>query len=531
MNRVGQILDGIRSGTYRHIDKENPEVRLAENTLAFVDDPDDMPIVCANAYLGYRAIKKGLDAGADIIICGRVSDTSPVIAAAAWWHQWSETDYDLLAGALVAGHLIECSTYVTGANFAGGYQYPVEALMDLGLPIVEVFPDGQCVVTKHEALKGLVTSDTVKCQLLYEIQGNIFLHSDVKADLANVTVTQESVNRVRVSGVSGHPPPSTTKLAVFYQGGYQCEILVNANGYATDWKYDFHEAQLRSKLEEWDLIDKFDVLDFQRVGRPMENPDSQLASTTCMRIFAQAKTVNTLKGLLDAWLYNGMAHFAGRSILEQITRRLRGCFLTFKLSVGMHYSLDFRTAMPRPFVGFYPALIPQSELEESVSIITADGALQRSKTGPPLRTQPVQPRENYEPTRPMALDAFGPTVQRPLGDIVLGRSGDKGGNINCGLYVQTADQWDWLRSFLTRGRMKELMGKDWRERYFVERVELPHIYAVHYVIYGPLGTGVSSSKLLDNLGKGFAEFIRAVHVPLSTRFLEGAELAEEAMLS
>jgi hypothetical protein len=117
------------------------------------------------------------------------------------------------------------------------------------------------------------------------------------------------------------------------------------------------------------------------------------------------------------------------------------------------------------------------------------------------------------------LDSFGPTTVRPLGDIALGRSGDKGGNVNCGLYVQTAGEWDWLRSFLTRDRMKELMGKYWQDSYFVERVEMPEIYAVHYVVYGPLGRGVSSSKLLDGLGKGFAEFIRAVHVPIPTKFL------------
>src|ERR1700761_7382948 len=123
MHKIDSLLDNIKTGTYSHLDKDNAEVQLTDDSLSFLDDPQCMPIICANAYLGYRAIKRGLDEGADIVICGRVADASPVIGAAAWWHQWSETDFDQLAGSLIAGHLIECSTYITGANFAGSYKY------------------------------------------------------------------------------------------------------------------------------------------------------------------------------------------------------------------------------------------------------------------------------------------------------------------------------------------------------------------------------------------------------------------------
>lgn len=312
MPKVDSLLSEIRAGTLKHLDGTNPDVKLSGDSLSFLDDPEGMPVVCANAYLGYRAIKRGLDEGADIVICGRVSDASPVIGAAAWWHGWATDDFDQLAGCLVAGHLIECSTYVTGANFAGSYKYPVKDLMDLAPPIVEVAADGACVVTKHEALNGIVTADTVKCQILYELQGNIYLNSDVKADLAAVEVHQEGENRVRVSGVRGRAPPPTTKLAVFYRGGYQCETLFNASGYATAWKWDYQEMQLRSKLEERGILAKLDVLDFQRVGVPMENPDSQLSSTTYMRIFAQARDLDVLRQFTEVRVSLGMQHFAGK---------------------------------------------------------------------------------------------------------------------------------------------------------------------------------------------------------------------------
>ena len=184
----------------------------------------------------------------------------------------------------------------------------------------------------------------------------------------------------------------------------------------------------------------------------------------------------------------------------------------------MHCSLDMRTMQPKPFLGFYPAIISQSELDEAVTIL-GPFAVERFVVGPPKITEPLAPRDNYETAIPVSLSQFGSTTLRPLGDIALARSGDKGANVNFGVYVQTAEQWDWLRSFMTREKMKELMGKDWKDWFFVERVEIPRIYAVHFVIYGPLGRGVSSSRLLDALGKGFGEFIRAVHVPVPTKFL------------
>ncbi|KAJ6145489.1 hypothetical protein N7470_009384 [Penicillium chermesinum] len=483
LHKAQHILEGIKSGALTHLDAQNESVHLAKGAVDFLDHPDTTPVVCANAYLGYRAIKAGLDQGADIVICGRVADASPVIAAAAWWHNWQESDLDQLAGALIGGHLIECSTYVTGANFSGAFRYPPETFVGLGLPIVEITSSGECVVTKHESLKGIVTPDTVKCQLLYELQGNIYLNSDVKADITHIKVKEEATNRVHVSNVKGYLPPPTTKLAVFYEGGH---------------KWDIQEAQIRSKLDEWGITDQLDELDFQRVGVPMENPTSQLASTTYLRVFAQAKDPKILGRVGAAWHFYGMAHFA-----------------------GMHCTLDMRTAIPKPFLGFYPAKIPQSELEEAVNIFSRDSVQHPKRTvvGPPKATEPLRDRDNYDPSSPASLSSFGETVNRPLGDIALGRSGDKGGNVNIGLYVQTDEEWKWFRSFMTRAKMQELMGRDWQDWYFIERVEMPEIRAVHFVVYGPLGRGVSSSKLLDGLGKGFAEFIRAVHIPIPKAFL------------
>lgn len=188
---------------------------------------------------------------------------------------------------------------------------------------------------------------------------------------------------------------------------------------------------------------------------------------------------------------------------------------------GFHSSLDFRTAIPKPFLAFYPAIIQQSELEESINFLGHE----QSKTiiGPPLHTEPLAPRVNYDTTSPFDLSTFGPTVMAPIGDIVLARSGDKGANVNVGLFVHTDEEWEWLRSFMTREQLRSMMGEDWKEWYFIERCEMVRIKAVHFVVYGPLGRGVSSSKILDALGKGFGEFVRDVHVPVPLRFLQRVE--------
>lgn len=221
------------------------------------------PLLACNAYIGARGIVKGLTHGADIIICGRVADASPVVAAAWWWHGWKEDDYDRLAGALIAGHLIECSAYITGANFSGFSRYPLATFVDCGYPIAEVCEDGTCVITKPEGTNGLVNKDTVTCQFLYELQGSVYLNSDVKAILDHVEIRDIGPNRVDVRGILGRPPPPTTKLAIFFKGGVETQLLMNASGYATEKKFALFEMQIRFRLEQARLADAFDVLEFQ----------------------------------------------------------------------------------------------------------------------------------------------------------------------------------------------------------------------------------------------------------------------------
>lgn len=180
--------------------------------------------------------------------------------------------------------------------------------------------------------------------------------------------------------------------------------------------------------------------------------------------------------------------------------------------------------MPLPFHTYYPAKVSQDELKESVNFLSEDGQIKFSvDAGHPPRYQALGSRDNYESASPVNLETFEPTTQARLGDIALARSGDKGANLNIGLFVRKVEAWPWLRTFLTRERMKALMGDDWSEDFHIERVEFQNLLAVHFVIYGILGEGVSSSSRLDSLGKGFADFIRDRVVDVPTGLLSSCE--------
>jgi hypothetical protein len=287
---------------------------------------------------------------------------------------------------------------------------------------------------------------------------------------------------------------------VYYKGGFQGEFTINATGLNTPLKFDLQELQVRDKLDDWNVLDNLDVLEFQRLGVPAENPLSQHTSTTSLRILVQARKREDVQKVFQAWSYSGMQHFP-----------------------GMHSSLDFRTIMePKSFLSYYPAVVHQKEAPQQVVFLDNGGnPVKESLTvsGAPPVSEPLEKRRNFDPTG----DGIGSDLEKitvPLGHVALARSGDKGTNVNIGIFPRDEKAWPWLRLFLTRKRMEILMGDDWdAQEMFVERVEFPNIHAVHFVIYGALRKGVSSSARLDALGKGFAEFISAVHVSVPKSFV------------
>jgi len=184
--------------------------------------------------------------------------------------------------------------------------------------------------------------------------------------------------------------------------------------------------------------------------------------------------------------------------------------------IGLHYSLDFRTAVPSRYIAYYPALYPQNSLEEYAHLLNRDSAIGESiPAGHPPRFEVTQKRANFD-TKPTIIPSSAETKLVRLGEIALARSGDKGANVNFGIFPKTRKIWPWFQGFMSRCRLRQLIGDDWKDDYLIERMEFPGMHSVHFVVYGILGRGSSSSMLLDNLGKGFADYIRdkLVEVPV-----------------
>ncbi|KAK1849856.1 DUF1446 domain-containing protein [Colletotrichum chrysophilum] len=490
--KLGKHMPLQKEEALTHLDSANQHVTLTSESFMFTKkDREPREIVSANAYLGAHAIYEALQKGADIVICGRASDASPVIACAWYWWSWNNTSYDEIAGALVAGHLIECSAYVTGGNFSGFENFDLDHFVNPGFPIAEISKDGTCIITKHAGTGGMVTVDTCRSQLLYELQGNAYLNSDVKAYLNDVVMEQVEENRIHVSGIRGAPPPDTTKLAVFYKGGYELQALFNATGHSYERKAALFEKQIRALIGDTTLKD-FDVLEFQRIGVPATNPMNQNSNTIYIRVFAQSTKADALNAINRAVRDISLRHYS-----------------------GFHASLDSRALAPRPYLAYYPALWRQRGLEERFHFVNPDGTTTSYDTTPPPRFEDLGDRESYDTKAPVKIQGDLKTIR--LGQVAHGRSGDKGANLNFGLYVQTQAQWNWLRSYMSRAKVQEMMGDDWQTDFSIERVEFPGIFAVHFVVYGILGRGVSSTKRLDGFGKGFIDYFRdkEVEVPVS----------------
>lgn len=196
-------------------------------------------------------------------------------------------------------------------------------------------------------------------------------------------------------------------------------------------------------------------------------------------------------------------------------RRIGSWKINWLPPAGFHSSLDFRCGLPRPYLAYYPALWPQSNLEEKFHFVDANGTSESFESNPPTKFETLSKRESYDTVNPVTFTGELRTLE--LGEIALGRSGDKGSNLNFGLFVDTEAKWDWLRSYLSCAKVRELIADDWRPEFSIERVEFPRIFAVHFVIYGILGRGVSSAQRLDGFGKGFIDYLRAkiVEAPVS----------------
>jgi hypothetical protein len=443
----------------------------------------------ANAYLGGFGIARALEHGADIVITARFADSSLFVAPAAWWWGWTADDHDALAGAVCAGHVIECGAQATGGNFSGFRN--VADLDDPGFPIAAIAADGSSVITKHPGTGGAVTEDTVKAQLLYEIGEPAYLNPDVVAHLDTAEVTDLGDDRVEIRGVHGSAPPPTTKVAITAVGGWQNSMLLALTGPDVDAKAALVDRSVRRYVAS---VEGIDAIAVQRIGRAQNDPVTQNAGTELLRIAVQ-----------------GTEAAAGRIFSSRLVE------LALSSYPGL-YSLD----PPQPgsaFGVYWPALLDQTALDHTVH--HHDGTTEVIATTPEARTANASPVPATPTARPAWTDEL---VEVALSDIVHARSGDKGGDANVGVWVRDRHAWPWLESTLTVDELRRLLPET--RELPVERYELPNLGAVNFVIRGLLGTGATSTLRLDAQAKALGEWLRARTIKVPRVLVESRDSGE-----
>jgi hypothetical protein len=417
------------------------------STGAVLDDWNFEPVY-AQAYLGGLGIAAAFTRGADIVICGRVSDASPVIGAAAWWHGWDRSQLDELANAFVAGHLIECSNYVCGGNFTGFKALEDKNWHDIGYPIAEISRSGQVTITKNQpswSPGGEVTTQTCTSQLLYEIQGPWYFNSDVTAILTDLSFEQLSTNRVALHGVKSAPPPPTTKVGITAKGGYQAEAHWFLCGLDIPEKARMLESQIRHLLKPYSS--NFTKFEFTLNGSAAENAPNQNAATVDFRIFVQAPKEEHISP--DKFL---------RNMVDPIMQGYPGAT----------FHLDLRQGFPKPIFEYYVTLLPQDLVEHKVHLWDGSNFDAPAPEAAKTRTYPSQqPSEAEAVGVKGGKGQWGETTKGPLGWIVHARSGDKGSNANVGFWVRHTDEWEWLRSLLSTEAIKGLLADEYKGKKIV----------------------------------------------------------------
>ncbi len=482
------------------------ELRSAGCTFENMDTGEplgDRPVLTANAYLGGFGIAESLSRGADIVVTGRVTDAALTLGPCAWHHGWRRDDWDALAGAVVAGHILECGAQATGGNYAFFDEIP--CLEHPGFPIAEVREDGSAVITKHPGHGGAVTVGTVTAQLLYEIGSPRYENPDVTAlfDTISLASGPGGPDRVLVSGVRGEPPPATTKVSLNYLGGHRTTVTLYLTGLYPEAKAALFERALFAAVPGG--REAFDSVDVQLLRTDREDPPFNEAALAQLRI--------TVKSADEA--------VVGRAFQAKVTEMALASYPGFfgGASRAQAYGVYWPTTVPSELVYQHVAFVGEEGSTLVGPLATEPGgAGDAPAVGAPPGAAAGMPRQNPFASRPHR--------RVPLGRVIGARSGDKGGNANLGVFARSDAAYAWMAWYLSTDRLRALMPEA-AALETVERYELPLLRAVNFVLVGLLGEGVASSPRLDAQAKGLGEYLRAKQADVPTALLDHEQPAEE----
>jgi hypothetical protein len=466
-----------------------PELQAAGQALKHLDTSRPLAelnamTVSANAYLGAWGIVEALNRGADVVICPRVTDAALVMGPAAWRFGWRRDDWDQLAGALVAGHVLECGAQATGGNYAFFREIP--GLSHVGFPIAEMHADGSSVITKHPGTGGLVSVGTVTAQLLYEIDSPRYANPDVVARFDTIDIEQIGPDRVRLSGIRGEPAPGSVKVCINYLGGFRNSMTFVLTGLDIEEKACVTRETL---LQALGGEQQFSSIEFDLIRGDRADACTNSEASALLRVTVKSPDP------------------------QRVGRAFSGAVVEMALA---SYPGFYATTLPgegSPVGVYWPALVDASLVQQEV--VLADGT--RVPVAPAPSAAPI---EVTAPTAELPAAPAGLSQRMPLGTVFGARSGDKGGNANVGIWARSAAGYAWLRDFLTVEAFQQLIPES--AALEVRRYELPNLWALNFVVVGLLGEGVSSSTRFDPQAKSLGEYLRSRLVDLPEALLADA---------
>jgi len=444
--------------------------------------------VSANAYLGCFGIVEALNKGADIVVTGRVTDAAVVCGPAAWHHGWTKADLDQLAGAVVAGHVIECSGQATGGNYS--FFHEIEGYTEVGgrarfgFPWADVAEDGSCVIGKHDGTGGVVNTETITSQLLYEIGSPSYLGPDVTTRFETIELEQVDKDRVRITGARGEAPPTTLKVAMNEMGGYRNSFTVALTG------LDIEEKAALAEAAFWDACpntaDDFEQITARLIRTDKQDPHTQEEATAIWRVTVKDHDERKVgRAFSNANTHTGLSSIPGM------------------------YGLSGGPGAASPYGVYRPATVPSDLVPQYIHVLGGD-TVQVDSVAPTGAKLDIA-------VASAAPAMVGPTTMAPLGRVVGTRSGDKGGDANLGVYARTDDGWAWVDSFLTVEKIHELLPET--ADLAVEKYRLPAIRSMNFLIRGLLEEGVAASTRQDAQAKALGEWLRARYVPIPNSLL------------
>ena len=437
--------------------------------------PDAEKIMSINAYLGAFPIAKALAAGADIIITGRCVDSAVTLGACIHEFGWTETDWDLLASGSLCGHILECGPQATGGNFTDWQDVP--NIDNIGYPIAEISSDGSFITTKPENTGGLVTEGTVAEQMLYEIgDPQTYILPDVICDFSEVTITQDSENRVHVSPAKGRPAPDSYKTCLTYADGFRAGSYLSLyGGNATAKAEKLAEAALSRAKRSLRLFNLGDYTEFscEIMGSGSQFGLSRESDEVVMKIAVKHPEARGVGIFLKELAGIGLATPPGLSGFTGAGR-----------------------ARPSPVVRLFSYLTPKDNINITIDV---DGQTisHLDKTSPTVE----------EPTRHPIPAISNTNAVVWLSKLAWARSGDKGNKANIGVIAREAKYLPFIWHSLSQDVIGNAFKHFTDDVSAIEKYYLPGSNALNILIDNVLGGGGAASLRNDAQAKGYSQIL------------------------